>query len=163
VHLIAFDRLVRARVSRVDGPTLLPKLVDALAPVEPSLLDTDWDAAFAAVRALGVRPSLIVLLTAQDEPEASRGFLSALPGLAAHVTVLVGTATDVVTEAAVSLPPIDAEDAYRHAATARTLSDARRVASAIDRAGAEPVAAAPDVLPVRIADRYLALKTLGRL
>ncbi|HKT56423.1 MAG TPA: DUF58 domain-containing protein [Microbacterium sp.] len=163
VHLLAFDRLVRARVSRVDGPTLLPAMVDALAPVEPSLLDTDWDAAFAAIRALGVRPSLIVLLTAQDEPEASRGFLSALPSLAAHTTVLVGTATDVATEAEAAAPPVDADDVYRHAAAARTVSDARRVAGAIDRAGAEPVAADPNTLPTRIADRYLALKAHGRL
>ena len=79
-HLLMFDRVTRARVTRVDGPALLPALVDAMAPVEPQLIDTDWDAAFAQVRALTSRPSLVVLLTAQDAPEAARGFL----GLAAR-------------------------------------------------------------------------------
>ena len=51
-----------------------------MAPVEPQLIDTDWDAAFAQVRALTSRPSLVVLLTAQDAPEAARGFLGSLPG-----------------------------------------------------------------------------------
>lgn len=74
VHLVMFDRVRRARVTRVDGPALLPALVDAMAPVDPTLIDTDWDAAFAEVRALTGRPSLIVLLTAQDSPDAARGF-----------------------------------------------------------------------------------------
>ena len=35
-HLLMFDRVTRARVTRVDGPSLLPTLVDAMAPVEPA-------------------------------------------------------------------------------------------------------------------------------
>ena len=37
------------------------------------------------------------------------------------------------------------------------------VAAAIGRAGAEAIAADPEALPPRIADRYLALKAAGRL
>ena len=97
-HLLMFDRVVRARVTRVDGPALLPALVDAMAPVEPQLIDTDWDAAFAQVRALTSRPSLVVLLTAQDAVEAARGFLGSLPGLTRRAHVLVGTVTEEPTE-----------------------------------------------------------------
>ena len=75
-HLLMFDRVVRARVTRVEGPALLPALVDAMAPVEAQLIDTDWDAAFAQVRAFTSRPSLVVLLTAQDAPRR-RGASSA--------------------------------------------------------------------------------------
>ncbi|MFK4837177.1 DUF58 domain-containing protein, partial [Microbacterium sp. ZW T2_14] len=82
VHLLMFDRVIRARVTRVDGPGLLPAMVDAMAPVEPQLIDTDWDAAFAQVRLLTSRPSLVVLLTAQDAAEAARGFLGSLPAVA---------------------------------------------------------------------------------
>ncbi|MGA7147603.1 MAG: DUF58 domain-containing protein, partial [Microbacterium sp.] len=89
VHLLMFDRVTRARVTRVDGPSLLPALVDAMAPVEPQLIDTDWDAAFAQIRLLTSRPSLVVLLTAQDAPEAARGFLGSLPALTRRTTVLV--------------------------------------------------------------------------
>ena len=86
-------RAPRAGQPRATGPPLLPALVDAMAPVEPQLIDTDWDAAFAAARSLHSRPALVVLLTAQDEPEASRGFLASLPALAGS-HVLVGTASD---------------------------------------------------------------------
>jgi uncharacterized protein (DUF58 family) len=160
VHLVMFDRVVRARVSRVEGAALLPALVDAMAPVEPQLIDTDWDAAFAQVRALTSRPSLVVVLTAQDSIDASRHFLGALPALTARTHVLVGT---VAADAPETSERPDAADVYREAAVARAEREATRVAGAIARAGAEAVADDPDTLPPRIADRYIALKAAGRL
>lgn len=160
VHLLMFDRVIRARVTRVDGPSLLPALVDAMAPVEPQLIDTDWDAAFAQVRSLTSRPSLIVLLTAQDAAEAARGFLGSLPAVARKAQVVVGSVTDEP-DALPDRP--DAADVYRAAAIERAQHDAGVVAAAIGRAGAEAIAATPEDLPPRIADRYLALKAAGRL
>ncbi len=159
-HLLMFDRVTRARVTRVDGPALLPALVDAMAPVEPQLIDTDWDAVFAQVRALTSRPSLVVLLTAQDAPDAARGFLGSLPALTRRTHVLVGTVTD---EARPREERPDAASVYREAAAERTARDAATVAAAIGRAGAEAIADTPELLPPRLADRYLALKAAGRL
>ena len=159
-HLLMFDRVTRARVTRIDGPALLPALVDAMAPVEPQLIDTDWDAAFAQVRAITSRPSLVVLLTAQDAPEAARGFLGSLPGLSRRARVLVGTVTD--TEPT-STERSDAAAVYLAAAAERAARDAARVSAAIGRAGAEAVSDSPESLPPRIADRYLELKATGRL
>lgn len=160
VHLLMFDRAVRARVTRVDGPSLLPTMVDAMAPVEPTLIDTDWDAAFAQVRALTVRPALVVLLTAHDEPAASRGFLGALPALTARTRVLVATATD---DEGDDEAPRDAAEVYAAASRARSRAEADAVAAAIERAGAAAVTATADDLPPLVADRYLALKAAGRL
>lgn len=160
VHLVMFDRIVRARVTGVDGPALLPALVDAMAPVEPQLINTDWDAAFAAVRRLAVRPALVVLLTAHDEPEASRGFLGSLPAITERSRVIVATASD---EPPVAEAPTDAAEVYAAAAREHTLADASRVAAAIERAGASAVTADADTLPPLVADRYLALKAAGRL
>ncbi|HEX5858721.1 MAG TPA: DUF58 domain-containing protein [Microbacterium sp.] len=162
VHLVMFDRVVRARVTGVDGPALLPALVDAMAPVEPQLIDTDWDGALAQVRALTSRPSLIVLLTAQDAPEAGHGFLGSLPSVARRARVVVGTVTDTALPA-IATARDRADDVYRAAAAEHTLRDAALVASAVERAGADAIAAGPEDLPVRIADRYLELKAAGRL
>ncbi|WP_308493293.1 DUF58 domain-containing protein [Microbacterium terrisoli] len=162
VHLLMFDRAVRARVSGVDGDALLPALVDAMAAVEPSLIDTDWDATFAQVRSLTVRPSLVVLLTAQDDPAAARGFLGSLPSLAASTRVLVGTVTDTGLAVRVAARATVGE-IYRAAATEQTIADADLVTQAVNRAGAEALAAGADDLPPRLADRYLALKAAGRL
>jgi uncharacterized protein (DUF58 family) len=171
VHLVAFDRVVRARVTGVDGTALLPALVDALAPVEAQLIDTDWEGAFGQARALAAHPSLLIVLTAQEAPEAARGFLGTLPQtVRAGTVVLVGTATDADLERTARGQdtgggPGDGsiDELYRAAAAEAALRTAASVNRAITRAGAEALAASPDNLPPRIADRYLALKAAGRL
>ncbi|MDQ1073969.1 MULTISPECIES: DUF58 domain-containing protein [Microbacterium] len=160
VHLVMFDRVPRARVTRVDGSQLLPALVDAMAPVEPQLIDTDWDAAFAQVRQLAVRPALVVLLTAHDDPEAARGFLAALPTVAARSRLLVATATDGPGD---DPERTDAASVYAAAAIERARHDADRVRAAVVRAGGDAVSASAEDLPPLVADRYLALKAAGRL
>lgn len=161
VHLVMFDRVVRARVTGVDGPALLPALVDAMAPVDAQLIDTDWDGAFAQVRALTTRPSLVAVLTAQDAPEAARGFLGALPLLTRRARLVVGAVTDVSPEP--SAARLTASDVYRAAARSQTARDASRVADAVVRAGGDALVGSPDDLPPRLADRYLQLKAAGRL
>lgn len=160
VHLVMFDRARRARVTGLDGARLLPALVDAMAPVDPTLIDTDWNSVAAEVRALTSRPSLVVLLTAQDSPEAARTFLGTLPALTERTMVLVASAMDAP---AASPARRTAEDVYRDAASAHATRDVERVAAAVRRAGGEALIARADVLPPAVADHYLALKAAGRL
>lgn len=162
VHLLLYDRVVRGRVTGVDGAGLLPAMTDAMAPVHARLVDTDWHGAFAAVRTLTTRPSLIVVLTAQDAAESARGFLGAFPDASRATTVLVGSVTDDDV-ASLARQRGSREDVYLAAAAERTLRDAENVADAIRRAGGEAIAADPEELPPRIADRYLELKAAGRL
>lgn len=161
VHLIMVDRVVRARVSRIEGNALVPALVDAMASVEPQLIDTDWTDVAALVRRLSVRPALVVLLTGQDHPAASRSFLGALPTLTARSRVVVASAADTV--AISSAAASDAEDAYLRAAEITTQRDAAQVAAASARAGAFAITTDAETLPVRVADHYLALKLRGQL
>jgi uncharacterized protein (DUF58 family) len=175
VHLVMMDRAVRARVSGVDGAALVPALVDAMATVEPQLIDTDWASVASLVRRLAVRPALVVLLTAQDAPAASRAFLAALPAWTERSRVLVGTATDLGADAAASEGDAataraaasgaarDADDAYLRAAVLNARRDADRVTAAITRAGAVAVSADAESLPPLVADHYLALKLRGLL
>ena len=162
VHLLMYDRVVRGRVTGVDGAAVLPALTDAMAPVHGRLVDTDWSGAFAAVRTLTTRPSLIVVLTAQDAAESARGFLGAFPDASRATTVLVGSVTDDGITA-LARRRGSREEVYLAAAAERTLRDAENVADAIRRAGGEAIAADPEELPPRIADRYLELKAAGRL
>lgn len=160
VHVVLFDRVVRARISRVEGAALLPALVDAMAEVDAQLIDTDWDAAFAQVAALTTRPSLVAVITAQDAVESARGFLGSLPALTGRTRVVVASVSD--DPAPIPERP-DAVDVYREAAAARAATESERVAAAIRRAGADVVSGDPDTLPPMLADRYLALKAAGRL
>lgn len=161
VHLVMADRVVRARVTGPRGRALVPAMMAAMADVEPRLIDTDWDAAAAWLRALTARPALLVVLTAQDEPAASRAFLSTLVTLSTRAPVLVGSVADVPASA----PPLRLrpEDAYLAAAQERADQDARRMRRAITRAGAAAVVGDPAALPPRVADHYLDLKSRGHL
>jgi uncharacterized protein (DUF58 family) len=187
VHLLMIDRVVRARVSGVDGTGLLPAMVEAMAPVEPQLIDTGWDAVLAQIRRFTSRPALVVLLTAQDDPDSSRAFLASLPALAARTRVLVASANAADPEGAVSASQANtddgrrrretarggrhrgrgerrtAQDAYTAAAQERAQQDADAVAGAMARAGAVTVSGDVDTLPPRVADHYLALKARGLL
>lgn len=162
VHLLMYDRVARGRVTGVDGPGLLQAITDAMAPVHARLVDTDWGGAFAAIRTLTTRPSLLVVLTAQDAAESARSFLGAFPNASRSTTVLVGSVTDDAVDALATRRD-SREDIYLAAAAEHTLRDAENVADAIRRAGGEAIAADPEALPPKIADRYLELKAAGRL
>jgi uncharacterized protein (DUF58 family) len=162
VDLIVFDRVVRGRVQGATGEQLLGRMVDAMAPIDPQLIETDWDAIPTLVRQVTTNRALVVLLTSIDAPGASRGLLSMLPQLTRRHTVVVASVTDPDVLAAVE-ERADTEQVYRAAAAERALLDASRVAAAIRQSGGEVVTGAPADLPPALADSYLALKAAGRL
>lgn len=162
VHLLVVDREVRARVTGIDGAPLLAAMSEAIAPVYPRLIDTDWRVAFSAIRTVTTRPSLVVVLTAQDSIDAARGFLGALPSPTRSTTLLVAAASDGGLDR-LARDHESRESVYLAAAAERTILEASFVAEAVQRAGGEALSADPEVLPRRIADRYLALKAAGRL
>lgn len=162
VHLLMVDRTVRARVTGVDGAPLLAAMSEAMAPVHARLVDTDWRAAFASLRTVTTRPSLIVVLTAQDSIEAARGFLGALPQPNRGTTLLVASATDGDL-ARLARDTQTRETVYLAATAERTILEAALVTEAVSRAGGEALSAEPETLPQQIADRYLSLKAAGRL
>ena len=162
VDLLVYDRVVRGRVQGASGAALLSRMVDAMAPIEPQLIETDWDAVPGLVRQVTSHRALVVLLTSIDAPGASRSLLSMLPQLTRRHTVIVASVTDPDVLAA-TRERGDREEVYRAAAAERALLDASRVAAAIRQTGAEVVTGAPAELPPTLADAYLALKAAGRL
>lgn len=162
VDLLAYDRRIRARVAGATGADLLAKTVDALALVEPDLIETDWQAIPGQVRAVTTQRSLVVLLTSLDSPGAARGLLSVLGQLTADHLVVVASVTDPDVLSATS-DRGDRNAVYRAAAAERALLDGARLAAAVRRLGADVVTGAPADLPPALADRYLELKAAGRL
>ena len=162
VDLLAFDRRVRGRVQGAQGAELLSRMVDAMALIEPELIEMDWAAVPGQVRAITSQRALVVLLTSIDAAGASTGLLSVLPQLTRRHTVLVASVTDpALTRASREAGTLD--DVYRAAAAERALLDVARVSAAIRQLGADVVTASPADLPPALADRYIALKAAGRL
>jgi uncharacterized protein (DUF58 family) len=162
VDFLVYDRRVRARVQGATGSDLMNKLVTAMAPIEPELIEMDWAAVPALVRGVTSQRSLVVLATSIDAPGASRGLLAMLPQLTRQHVVLVASVTDPSVLDAAS-DRSDRASVYRAAAAERALLDVTRLSAAIRQSGAEVVTGAPADLPPAVADRYIALKAAGRL
>jgi len=161
VQATAFDRRERARAAS-SGPQIMPALADALATVEPSLLEPDWPALVRLVQSRVSQRSLVVLLTTVDTSAMDSGLIEAVAALQQRHQVLVGSVEDPELGAMIA----DREDAdalYGAGAAARSLLEREAVAARLRQLGAEVVLALPDDLAPAVCDRYLALKASGRL
>jgi uncharacterized protein (DUF58 family) len=155
VDLLAADRRVRATVQGQTGSHLLPALVDAMAPLEPELLEADWAAVVGAIRARTSQRSLV-------SASVEESLLPVLAGQTARHLVVVASVADPAVSA-MARGREDADAVYAAAAAERTVADRTRLAALLTRLGVDVVDADPEHLPPALADRYLALKAAGRL
>jgi uncharacterized protein (DUF58 family) len=162
VDLLAYDRRVGARVEGASVTELLPRLVEAMAPLEPTLVEPDYAGMVATVLSRVSRRSLVVLLTALDAAPVQEGLLPVLPQLVRRHQVVVASVGDPRVEA-MARGRGDAEAVYDAAAAEQARLERRRVGELLARRGVEVVDAPPEELPPLLADRYLALKAAGRL
>jgi uncharacterized protein (DUF58 family) len=162
VDLLAYDRRVRARVEGADRSELLPALVDAMAPLEPELIEVDAAGLVSAVLTGVRRRSLIVLFTGLDAAPIEEGLLPVLaPLLRRHQVIVAAVADPAVASLAAGRG--SAEEVYGAAAAERSRLERARVTELLSRRGVEVVDCDPETLPPALADRYLALKAAGRL
>ena len=162
VDLLAHDRVLRAGVSGGSGATLLPRLVEAMAPLQASLVETDLAAVTSEVLRRVRTRSLVVLFTTLDPAPVEQGLLPALGALTARHTVVVAAVSDPAVQA-LATGRGDADAVYAAAAAETALAERRAVASLLRRRGVEVVQAPPDRFAPAVADAYLALKAAGRL
>jgi uncharacterized protein (DUF58 family) len=162
VDLIAVDREVRVRALRTSPAEVLPTFVNALADIEPVLVETDHRLLVAEILQRVSQRSLVVLLTGLDAAAIGEGIVPVLgPVLRRHKVVL----------AAVSDPAIDTLRTGRtdagevYAAAASELDIARRagIERTIRDLGIAVVQAPPERFAPALADHYLALKKAGQL
>ncbi|MGW0859732.1 DUF58 domain-containing protein [Streptomyces sp. NPDC002690] len=161
VNLLAYDRQVRAQV-RTSGAGVLAKVVDAMATLEPELVETDTRGMSTAALAAAPKRSLIVLLTTLDGAPAEEGLLTVLPQLTRRHTVIVAAVGDPRVEEMTHRRG-SAESVYEAAAGRRTQAQRLHISEQLQRHGAVVVDALPESLAPALADAYLALKAAGRL
>ncbi|MBG0854815.1 DUF58 domain-containing protein [Streptomyces spinoverrucosus] len=162
VDLLAYDRRVRALVQGRTAGDVLPSLVNAMAALEPELIETDARGLAATALRTAPRRSLIVLLTTLDAAPVEEGLLPVLPQLTQRHTVLVASVADPhIARMATSRGHL--ESVYDAAAAAQAQAERHRTAEQLRRHGVTVVDATPEELAPTLADAYLALKTSGRL
>ncbi|MER5445609.1 DUF58 domain-containing protein [Streptomyces sp. NPDC002766] len=162
VDLLAYDRRVRAVVQGRTVRDVLPSLVNAMATLEPELVELDARGLTATALRTAPRRSLIVLLTSLDAAPVEEGLLPVLSQLTQRHTVLVASVADpYIARMATARGNTDA--VYDAAAAAQAQSERHRTAEQLRRHGVTVVDETPDELAPALADAYLALKTAGRL
>ena len=162
VDFLAFDRRTRARAGSAVQGNLLGQLVQAMAPLDAELIEMDWPAVPAQVRAVTAHRSLVVLLTSLDGGAPEEGLLPAAARLANDHVVVVAAVRDPQLSSMLR-DRADATGVFRAAAAERALLQRAAVSAELRRLGVEVVDAEPHQLPPRLADMYIRLKAAGKL
>ena len=162
VDLLAADSLVRASVEAASRNEVLPTLVQAMAPLEPALVESDAQLIAAEVLRRERKRALVVLFTSLDAEPIEQGLLPVLGGLTSrHTVVLAAVGDPRVAELARRRG--DTAAVYDAAAAEQALAERRRVMRLLRRHGVLLVDAPADTFASSVADEYLALKAAGRL
>ena len=162
VDLLAIDRLPRISVEGAGPAELLSRLVDAMAVLEPALVEGDGRRLVAEVLRRSRRRSLVVLFTALEAAPLEQGLLPVLSSLTSRHTVIVASVGDPRVEvmAAGRGTPTAVYDA---AAAEQARSERGRLTAVLRRRGVEVVDAPPERFAPAVSDAYLSLKAGGRL
>jgi uncharacterized protein (DUF58 family) len=161
VDLLAVDTQTHANVAAASKRAL-PRLLDTLATLTPSLVETDFGRVVAEVLRLERKRALVVLFTSLDPGALGEGLLPVLPRLIARHTVILAAVHDPALEA-LAAGRGDAAALHTAAAAERGLAELHRVRSALSRYGVHVVDAPAETFASTVADTYLDLKAAGRL
>ncbi|MEU7805701.1 DUF58 domain-containing protein [Micromonospora chalcea] len=163
VDLLAADTEIRARVTGSGRPALLARLVEAVAPLEPALAETDFELIAGEVLRRERQRSLVVLFTALEAGAIGEGLLPVLPRLATRHRVVLAAGSDPVLTGLATATPAGPDDPYTAASAWRALAEQDRVRAALSRYGVTVVDVPAHRLAPAVADTYLRLKSLGQL
>lgn len=167
VEVLMGDRDVHARIRADRRGELLNHLVEAMAPLEPALVEADWPRLVGAVTSAVRRRALVVLLTPLEPAAVEESLLPVLPTLTARHRVVVASVQDPALAAAglsgTVAPGALEPDPYDVAATERTLARREQTAAVLGRVGVDVLDEPPDRLPLALCHHYLALKARGLL
>jgi len=162
VDFLAFDRRTRARAGSAGQGNLLGQMVQAMAPLEADLIEMDWPAVPAKVRAVSAHRSLVVLLTSLDGGAPEEGLLPVAAQLARQHVVVVAAVRDPQLGTMLGERD-DATGVFRAAAAERALLQRAAISAELRQYGVSVVDAEPHQLPPRLADMYIRLKAAGTL
>ncbi|MFZ3306123.1 MAG: DUF58 domain-containing protein [Mycobacterium sp.] len=162
VDFLAHDRIARAGVFGASRTESLARLVEAMAPLKPALIESDATAMVSAIARRTRRRALVVLMTDLNSSALDEGLLPLLPQLAAKHPVIIAAVADPRVDQ-LAAGRADAAEVYDAAAAERSRNDRAAIASRLRHSGVEVIDAPPTELAPALADRYLAMKATGRL
>ncbi|MGH8791600.1 MAG: DUF58 domain-containing protein [Stackebrandtia sp.] len=162
VDALAVDTEVRASVEGGSQKTLMTRLLRALAPVEPALVETDFGLAVSEVLRRESKRALVVLFTTLEPGPITESLLPILPQLSPRHRCIVAAVTDPEAEK-LRRGRESPLDVYRAAAAEQARLERRKVAAALARHDVDVIEAPVERFAPAVVDAYLMLKSTGRL
>ena len=164
VGAMVFDDRIRALVPAQRGMAALQAMRSALVPVQPSLAEPDYAAAFRALAQRQRKRALVVLITDVLEPRAARALLAHLTrGASRHLAVVVALQNEALITAAAVPSAGGADVVYESAAAAELLAERATALQRMRDAGVVVLDVAPDAMAAAVVSQYLELKARGAL
>jgi uncharacterized protein (DUF58 family) len=163
VDFLAYDRRTRAQVRSSGKGSQVGRIVEAMAPLEAELVESDPAGLVGSILGTqGRARKLVVLLTDLNAAALEEGLLPRLPALTARHLLMVAAVRDPAVDE-MARERGSAEAVYRAASAERTLDERRRITAELRRLGVEVVDAGPEHIAPALADAYINLKAQGRL
>jgi uncharacterized protein (DUF58 family) len=163
VGALVFDDELRALVPAQRGATALQALRTALVPVQASLVEPDYAAAFRTLAQRQRKRALIVLVTDVIDARAARLLLAHLTrGASRHLAIVVALRNDALVAAATPAGT-RAADLYASAAAEELITERLTALQRMRDAGVVVLDVAPDAMAAALVNQYLELKSRGAL
>jgi uncharacterized protein (DUF58 family) len=164
VGLMLFDDEVRAFVPPTRGAAALRLIRDALVPVQPTLVEPDYAAAFRTLATRLSRRSLLVMFTDVIDVRSSRSLLALTTrGARVHLPVVVALRNDALVAAALPSGASTSNSLYESAAAEELLSSRDEALERMRRAGVSVLDVKPQAMTAAVINRYLEIKGRGQL
>jgi uncharacterized protein (DUF58 family) len=164
VGAMVFDDQLRALVPAQRGASALHALRTALVPLQPTLVEPDYSAAFRALALRQRKRALLVLLTDVIDARAARSLLAHLVrGASRHLAVVVALRNEALIAASAVPTTGGARAIYASAAAEELLAERATALQRMRDAGVVVLDVAPDAMAAAVVSEYLDLKARGAL
>jgi uncharacterized protein (DUF58 family) len=164
VGAMVFDDQVRALVPAQRGRAALQALRTALVPVQPTLVEPDYAAAFRTLAVRQRKRALLVLLTDVIDARAARALLGHLTrGASRHLALVVALRNEALLGAARPTEDAGARALYTSAAAEELIAERATALQRMRDAGVVVIDVAPDAMAAAVVNQYLELKARGAL
>ena len=163
VGALVFDDEVRTFVPAQRGQAALRAVRNALIPVEATLSEPDYAAAFRFLAARQRRRSLIVFFTDVIDARASRALIAHVARSAArHLVVVVALRNDALIAAATPARR-DESSLYEGAAAEELIAGRAEALERMRASGVTVLDVSPSSMTAAVVNRYLEIKARGEL
>ncbi len=164
VGLLLFDDEVRAFIPPTRGAAAIRFIRDALVPVQPTMVEPDYAAAFRTLATRLSRRSLLVLYTDVIDARSSRTLLALTTrGARVHLPVVVALRNDALVAAAAPHGATTTDSLYESAAAEELLSARDEALERMRQAGVSVLDVKPQAMSTAVINKYLEIKGRGQL